>query len=86
MTSTITPILVTRDVDRLHAFYATLLGATQVMRVPEEGPVFCAARLLMTVAIEPGRPQWPSPRTASLYTIRQTAFLGRGRHAASLLA
>jgi predicted enzyme related to lactoylglutathione lyase len=40
MTSTITPILVTRDVDRLHAFYATLFEATQTVRVPEGGPVF----------------------------------------------
>ena len=40
MTSTVTPILVTRDVERLHTFYATLVGATQVARVPDEGPVF----------------------------------------------
>ena len=40
MTSTVTPILVTRDVDRLHTFYATLFDATPVLRFPEEGPVF----------------------------------------------
>ena len=40
MTSTVTPILVTRDVDRLHAFYAGLVDATETSRFPEEGPVF----------------------------------------------
>ena len=40
MASTVTPILVSRDVDRLHAFYSTLFDATQVARWPEEGPVF----------------------------------------------
>jgi predicted enzyme related to lactoylglutathione lyase len=40
MTSTVTPILVSRDVDRLHTFYATLFDATQVLRFPEEGPTF----------------------------------------------
>ena len=40
MTSTVTPILVSRDVDRLHTFYATLFDATQVVRFPEEGPTF----------------------------------------------
>lgn len=38
--STVTPILVTRDVDRLHSFYATLFDATEVLRFPEQGPVF----------------------------------------------
>ena len=40
MTSTVTPILVTRDLDRLHAFYAGLVDATVVVRVPDEGPTF----------------------------------------------
>ena len=40
MTSTVTPILVTRDLDRLHAFYAGLLDATEVVRFPDEGPTF----------------------------------------------
>ena len=40
MPSTVTPILVTRDVDRLHIFYATLFDATEVLRFPEEGPTF----------------------------------------------
>ena len=40
MTSTVTPILVTRDLDRLHAFYAGLFDATEVVRVPEDGPTF----------------------------------------------
>ena len=35
---TVTPILVTRDLDRLHAFYAGLFDATEVVRVPDEGP------------------------------------------------
>ena len=40
MTSTVTPILVTRDLDRLHAFYAGLVDATVAFRVPDEGPTF----------------------------------------------
>jgi uncharacterized glyoxalase superfamily protein PhnB len=40
MASTITPILVTRDVGRLHGFYATLFEAKEVARVPDEGPIF----------------------------------------------
>ena len=40
MTSTVTPILVTRDVERLRTFYATLFGAAEVLRFPEGGPVF----------------------------------------------
>ena len=40
MPATIRPILVTADLDRLLAFYTGLLGATEVMRFPEDGPVF----------------------------------------------
>jgi catechol 2,3-dioxygenase-like lactoylglutathione lyase family enzyme len=38
--ATIRPIIVTADLDRLLGFYTGLLGATEVMRFPEEGPVF----------------------------------------------
>jgi len=38
--ATIRPIIVTADLDRLLAFYTELLGATEVMRFPEDGPVF----------------------------------------------
>jgi predicted enzyme related to lactoylglutathione lyase len=37
---TVHPILVTPDVERLRAFYAGLLGAEVVQRVPDDGPVF----------------------------------------------
>ena len=40
MPATIRPIIVTADLDRLLAFYTGLLGATELMRFPEEGPVF----------------------------------------------
>jgi predicted enzyme related to lactoylglutathione lyase len=40
MPATIRPIIVTADLDRLLAFYAGLLGAKELMRFPEEGPVF----------------------------------------------
>ena len=40
MPATIRPIIVTADLDRLLAFYTGLLGATEVMRFPEDGPVF----------------------------------------------
>jgi predicted enzyme related to lactoylglutathione lyase len=38
--STVQPILVSRDLDRLTGFYRSLLGATEIERVPAEGPTF----------------------------------------------
>jgi predicted enzyme related to lactoylglutathione lyase len=38
--ATIRPIIVTADLDRLIGFYTGLLGATEVMRFPEEGDAF----------------------------------------------
>jgi predicted enzyme related to lactoylglutathione lyase len=40
MPSTIRPIIVTNDIERLSAFYTTLLGADHTMRYPEDGPAF----------------------------------------------
>jgi len=40
MPSTIRPVIVTPDVDRLVTFYTSLFGATEVMRFPEDGPLF----------------------------------------------
>ena len=40
MPATIRPIIVTADLDRLLAFYTELLGATEVMRFPADGPLF----------------------------------------------
>ena len=40
MPATIRPIIVTADLDRLLAFYTGLLGAEEVMRFPDDGPVF----------------------------------------------
>ena len=40
MPATIRPVIVTKDLDRLLAFYAGLLGAKEVIRFPEHGPVF----------------------------------------------
>ena len=40
MPSTIRPIIVSNDLDRLLAFYTGLLGAHEVMRFPDDGPVF----------------------------------------------
>jgi predicted enzyme related to lactoylglutathione lyase len=39
MTS-IQPVVSTPDLSRLRAFYEKVLGATQTLRVPEEGPEF----------------------------------------------
>ena len=39
MTS-IQPVVGTPDLPRLRTFYETVLGATQTLRVPEEGPEF----------------------------------------------
>jgi predicted enzyme related to lactoylglutathione lyase len=38
--ATVRPIIVTADLDRLLGFYTALLGATEVMRFPADGPVF----------------------------------------------
>src|SRR3954447_19258309 len=40
MPATIRPIIVSNDLERLLAFYTELLGAEEVMRFPEDGPVF----------------------------------------------
>jgi predicted enzyme related to lactoylglutathione lyase len=66
MPSTIRPIIVTNDLDRLLAFYTGLLGAHEVMRFPDDGPVFYVGLALgdselglssdaSVVAGEPGR-------------------------------
>ena len=38
--TTVRPIIVTADLDPLLTFYTELLGAEEVQRFPEEGPVF----------------------------------------------
>jgi predicted enzyme related to lactoylglutathione lyase len=38
--STVQPIVVSADVERLRRFYAELLGAVETRRVPEDGPLF----------------------------------------------
>jgi predicted enzyme related to lactoylglutathione lyase len=40
MPSTVRPIIVTPDLDRLATFYTGLLGAEEVMRYPDAGPSF----------------------------------------------
>jgi predicted enzyme related to lactoylglutathione lyase len=40
MPSTIRPVIVTHDIERLTAFYTTLLSAAHTMRYPEDGPAF----------------------------------------------
>ncbi len=40
MPAPIRPIIVTADLDRLLAFYTGLLGPKEIMRFPDDGPVF----------------------------------------------
>ena len=40
MPSSVTPMIVTPDLDRLARFYTGLTGATETSRVPDEGPTF----------------------------------------------
>ena len=40
MPSTVRPVIVTADLDRLLAFYTGLFGAREIMRFPADGPVF----------------------------------------------
>lgn len=40
MPTTIQPVILTPDLDRLQAFYSDLLGAVEVDRIPEQGPTF----------------------------------------------
>jgi uncharacterized glyoxalase superfamily protein PhnB len=64
MPVTIRPIIVSADLPRLRAFYTGLLGAEEVMRFPEEGPVFYVGLKLgdselglsSDVAVVPGSP------------------------------
>lgn len=37
---TVSPIIVSSDLERLRTFYTELLGATEVERTPEDGPAF----------------------------------------------
>jgi predicted enzyme related to lactoylglutathione lyase len=37
---TISPLIVTADLERLRVFYRDLLGATEAERIPDEGPAF----------------------------------------------
>ena len=66
MPTTIRPLVVTADLDRLLAFYTELFGAHELMRFPDDGPVFYVALALgdselgvssndSVVAGEPGR-------------------------------
>lgn len=50
MTS-IKPIISTPDLPRLRAFYETVLGATQTLREPEEGPEFYVELLIGATAL-----------------------------------
>jgi predicted enzyme related to lactoylglutathione lyase len=49
--ATIRPILISADLDRLLAFYTGLLGATEVSRFPDDGPVFFVDLTLGTSAL-----------------------------------
>ena len=40
MASTVQPVIMTADLNRLLAFYTELLGATESTRVPDDGPAF----------------------------------------------
>jgi predicted enzyme related to lactoylglutathione lyase len=40
MPATIQPVIMTRDMTGLLAFYTRLLGATEISRVPDDGPLF----------------------------------------------
>jgi predicted enzyme related to lactoylglutathione lyase len=40
MVSTIQPVIVTPDLDRLLSFYTALLGAKEIDRIPAAGPTF----------------------------------------------
>jgi predicted enzyme related to lactoylglutathione lyase len=40
MSSTVQPVIVTADLQRMIAFYSGLVGATETERVPAEGPLF----------------------------------------------
>ena len=64
MPSTVQPMLVTRDLDRLTGFYRQLLGAQETERVPAEGPtLFVGLRIgdsdlgLVSVDDAPDGPQ-----------------------------
>jgi len=61
---TVRPILVTNDLDRLLGFYTGLLGATENLRFPDEGPAFYVGLALgdselgisTDAAVQPGSP------------------------------
>ncbi len=40
MAATITPVILTADLERLHSFYRDMIGGVEVTRIPSEGPTF----------------------------------------------
>jgi predicted enzyme related to lactoylglutathione lyase len=64
MPATITPVVVSRDVERLRTFYTELLGAQEAERVPPDGPVFylglrlaeSALGLVQNKSVDPSAP------------------------------
>ena len=64
MPSTIRPVIVTADLDRLLAFYKALLGAEENFRYPDDGPVFYVGLALgdselglaTDASVQPGSP------------------------------
>ncbi len=40
MPSSVTPMIVTHDLERLAHFYTGVAGATETSRTPDEGPTF----------------------------------------------
>jgi predicted enzyme related to lactoylglutathione lyase len=61
---TVSPIIVTADLERLRLFYTELLGATEAERVPDDGPAFFVGLrvgdshlgLVADDAVSPGAP------------------------------
>jgi predicted enzyme related to lactoylglutathione lyase len=79
--STVQPILVSRDLQRLAGFYRSLLGATEVERVPAEGPTFYVGLRIGTsdvgVVADGGAPDGPQRMLLSIDVPDVDALLPR---------
>ena len=81
MPSTVQPILVSRDLPRLADFYRSLLGATEIERVPAEGATFYLGLRIgdsdLGVVADGGAPEGPQRMLLSVDVPDVDALLPR---------
>jgi predicted enzyme related to lactoylglutathione lyase len=79
--SSVQPLLVGRDLERLAGFYRSLLGAVETERVPPEGPTFFVGLRIgdsdLSVVSDAGAPTGPQRMLLSIAVADVDALLPR---------